>query len=126
MLQPASLFTDGAVLCRDREIRVFGRAENGKTVTVQLRDARGSLLAEESGTALNGRFEVPLPPQRAQAGCTLCVAAEGERVTAENIAVGDVYLAGGQSSMELELRNSAGGAGQVRGDPLLRFFNVPR
>lgn len=126
MLQPASLFTDGAVLCRDREIRIFGRAESGKTVTVQLRDARGSVLAEESGTSRNGRFEIPLPPQRAQAGCTLTVSTEGERVTAEDVAVGDVYLAGGQSNMELELRNSAGGAGQVRDDPLLRFFNVPR
>ena len=126
MLQPASLFTDGAVLCRDREIRIFGRAESGKTVTVQLRDAGGSLLAEESGTSRNGRFEIPLPPQRAQAGCTLTVSTEGERVTAEDVAVGDVYLAGGQSNMELELRNSAGGAGQVRDDPLLRFFNVPR
>ena len=126
MLQPASLFTDGAVLCRDREIRIFGRAESGKTVTVQLRDAGGSLLAEESGTSRNGRFEIPLPPQRAQAGCTLTVSTEGERVTAEDVAVGDGYLAGGQSNMELELRNSAGGAGQVRDDPLLRFFNVPR
>ena len=40
--------------------------------------------------------------------------------------MGDVYLAGGQSNMEMELRNAAGGAEQAEEDPLLRFYNVPR
>lgn len=126
MLRLASLFTDGAVLCRDRVIRIFGRADSGKTVSVLLLDNRGSVLAEESGTARDGRFEISLPPQRAQTGCGLVVTCEGERVSAEDIAVGDVYLAGGQSNMELELRNSRGGIEQVEDDPLLRFYNVPR
>ena len=126
MLEAASLFTSGAVLCRDREIRIFGRADSGKTVTVLLQDSRGEILARESGTAAEGRFEIALPPQRAQTGCALTVSTENERMTASDVAVGDVYLAGGQSNMELELRNSRGGIGQVRDDPLLRFFNVPR
>ena len=126
MLETASLFTEGAVLCRDREIRVFGWAESGKTVTVTLLDRNGNVLAEESAAARDGRFEIGLPPQRAQTGCTLVTVSEGERITAGDIAVGDVYLAGGQSNMELELRNSLGGTGQVPDDPLLRFYNVPR
>ena len=126
MLETASLFTDGGVLCRDREIRIFGRADSGKTVTVRLWDSRGSLLAEERGTAGNDRFEITLPPQRAQTGCTLTVVSGDEQTTASDIAIGDVYLAGGQSNMELELRNSRGGISQVRDDSLLRFFNVPR
>ncbi len=126
MLETASLFTDGAVLCRDREIRIFGRADSGKTVTVILKDSRGNVLAEENGAARDGRFEIGLPPQRAQTGCTLVTLSGGERIEAENIAVGDVYLAGGQSNMELALRYSRGGTDQVRDDPLLRFFNVPR
>ena len=126
MLETASLFTDGAVLCRDREIRIFGRADSGKTVTALLQDSRGGILAEESGTAAEGRFEITLPPQRARTRCTLTVSSGDERVTAADVAVGDVYLAGGQSNMELELRNSRGGIGQVRDDSLLRFFNVPR
>ena len=126
MLETASLFTDGAVLCRDREIRVFGRADSGKIVKVILRDSRGNVLAEESCTARDGKFETGLPPQKAQTGCTLVTVSGGERITAEDVAVGDVYLAGGQSNMELELRNSLGGTEQVRDDPLLRFFNVPK
>ena len=126
MLETASLFGNGAVLCREREIRIFGRADSGNTGTVRLQDSRGNLLAEERGTAREGRFEITLPPQRAQSGCTLTALSDGERITAADIAVGDVYLAGGQSNMELELRNSLGGKDQVPDDPLLRFFNVPR
>ncbi len=126
MLEAASLFTDGAVLCRDREIRIFGRADSGKTVNVRLEDSRGKTLAEGSGAAREGRFLVCLQPQKAQTGCRLVLSSGSERVTAEDIAVGDVYLAGGQSNMELEVRNAKGGTGLIRDDGLLRFFNVPK
>ena len=126
MLEAASLFTDGAVLCRDREIRIFGWAGNGQTVEVRLEDAAGVALAEGRAEAWGGRFLVCLPPQAAQTGCRLTLASGNERVTASDIAVGDVYLAGGQSNMEMELRNAAGGTEQAEEDPLLRFFNVPR
>ena len=65
MLEAASLFTDGAVLCREREIRIFGRADSGKTVNVRLDDSRGKTLAEGSGAAREGRFLVCLQIGRA-------------------------------------------------------------
>ena len=126
MLEAASLFTDGAVLCRDREIRIFGRADSGETVTAMLEDSRGRVLAEETAEAREGRFLVSLPPQKAQTGCRLTIASGKERAGAGTVAVGDVYLAGGQSNMELELQNSLGGTEQAADDELLRFFNVPR
>ena len=126
MLEAASLFTDGAVLCRDQEIRVFGRADDGGTVTAYLEDRHGSVLAEESAPASDGRFIISLPPQRAQTGCRLVLRCGTERTEAQDIAIGDVFLAGGQSNMELEVRNAKGGAEAIPDDPLLRFFNVPR
>ena len=126
MLEAASLFTDGAVLCRNRVIRVFGLAGDGQTVEARLEDAAGNLLAGNRTKAAQGRFTVCLPPQQAQTGCTLTLRSGTEVHTASDVAIGDVYLAGGQSNMELELRNSAGGAEQAEEDPLLRFFNVPR
>ena len=126
MLEAASLFTDGAVLCREKEIRIFGRADSGETVTARLEDSRGSLLAENTAAAREGKFLICLPPQRAQTGCRLVLTCGEERAEADDVAVGDVYLAGGQSNMELELRNSLGGTDQVGDDGLLRFFNVPR
>ena len=57
------------------------------------------------------------------------------RVTAGNdfieyydVLIGEVWLAGGQSNMELELRNSENAEEALENcaDPLLRFYNVPK
>ena len=126
MLRPASLFTDGAVLCRDREIRIFGEADSGAEVSAVLLDRGGNILAEAACRSRDGRFLLSLCPQEAQTGCRLVLSSGEERAAAEDLAIGDVYLAGGQSNMEMELRNAAGGTEAVEDDPLLRFFNVPR
>ena len=126
MLRPASLFTDGAVLCRDREIRIFGEADSGAEVSAVLLDRGGNMLAEAACRSRDGRFLLSLCPQEAQTGCRLVLSSGEERAEAEGIAIGDVYLAGGQSNMEMELRNAAGGTEAAEEDPLLRFFNVPR
>ena len=128
MLKPAPLFTDGAVLCRHKEIRVFGEADEGMTIAVTLTDSRGSLLAGTECVCRNGRFLACLRPQEAQTGCCLFFTAGGETVTADDVAIGEVFLAGGQSNMELELRNADEGQRltAVHRDPELRFFNVPR
>ena len=128
MLKPASLFTDGAVLCRNKEIRVFGEADSGADVTAVLLDCRGEVLAEAACRSRDGRFLVLLCPQKAQTGCRLVIRSGEERAEAADIAIGEVFLAGGQSNMELELRNADEGAEVIREyrDPLLRFFNVPK
>ena len=128
MIKPAALFTDGAVLCRNKEIRVFGQADEGTGVTVTLTDCRGAMLAEAVCTCRNGKFMALLRPQDAQTGCCLFFTSGGETVVADDVAIGDVFLAGGQSNMELELRNAEEGPEQIRihNDPKLRFFNVPR
>ena len=125
-LKPSPLFTDGTVLCRDREIRVFGEAPEGLEVKVSLTDRDDRMLAEGTGEARQGRFLICLPPQTARTGCRLVISGGGETMAAEDVAIGDVYLAGGQSNMEMELRNSREGTDSVADDPLLRFFNVPR
>ena len=127
-LKPSALFTDGAVLCRGKEIRLFGEAAEGARVSVTLTDAAGRLLAAGEGTARDGQFLISLPPQEAQAGCRLCFTDGTFAAEAGDIAIGDVYLAGGQSNMELELRNALEGPETIPNlkDPLLRFFNVPK
>ena len=128
MLKVSSLFTDGAVMCRRKEIRIFGEVPEGQEVHAELTAADGRLLGEGFGRGRDGRFIVPLPSLEAHTGCTLTVRAGEEAFTACDIAVGEVFLAGGQSNMELELRNADEGPEIIREhrDPLLRFFNVPR
>ena len=81
MLKPAALFTDGAVLCRNKEIRVFGETDH-RTVTVILLDKTGATLAETVCESRDGRFLAFLDPQQAQTGCRLVIRAGNEQAEA--------------------------------------------
>ena len=87
MLKPAPLFTDGAVLCRNRAIRVFGETDSGSEVSVTLTDRNGKILTEAACRSMNGRFLVLLCPQEAQTGCRLVIRAGTETTEAGDIAI---------------------------------------
>ena len=125
-LKPCALFTDGCVLPRGQEIRVFGEA--GAPVKGRLLAAGGALLAEAEADAAAGRFVLHFPPLAAQTGCTLLLTDGETEFAAADVAVGEVYLAGGQSNMELALCNADEGPETARtvDDPLMRYFNVPK
>ena len=111
MFKLAPLFGNGCVLARDKEIRIFGGATEGTRVTAELTAADGSVLAGASCMAQDGSFLLRLPPQKAQTGCTLSVQDGEMLIVSENVAIGEVYFAGGQSNMELELQNADEGKG---------------
>ncbi len=128
MLKVSPLFTDGAVLCRRKEIRVFGEAEEGRMVSGELRDDLDRVLAGAEAPVTEGRFLLLFPPQEAACGCRLILNCGEERFEARDLCIGEVYLAGGQSNMELELQNADEGRELMRthSAPLVRYFNVPR
>ena len=128
MLKISPVFSDGAVLCRGKEIRIFGEAEEGALVRCELRDEKDRTLAAGEGVARDGKFLILLPPQEARTGCRLRLTAGEDCFTALDICVGEVYLAGGQSNMELELQNADEGQTLIAGhvNPLVRYFNVPK
>ena len=127
MLKLSALFGPGAVLCREKAIRVFGWTDHDH-VTVRLTDSQGKLLASDDCPAENGCFEACLPPQKAALGCVLFAQAGGDTVISENILIGDVYLASGQSNMELELQNADEGRDLIptHQNDQVRYFNVPK
>lgn len=131
MLKLNPLFTDGCVLCLGREIPVFGEADDGMRITAVLADAEGYPLAADTRTARDGRFLLYLTPQAAQTGCALTVSPAddpGAGLIVRDVCVGEVWLAGGQSNMELALMNADGGREETAAhdDGLLRFFDVPK
>ena len=128
MLKISPIFSDGAVLCQRKELRIFGGAEDGVRVRCELRDAKDTLLARGEGIARKGTFLILLPPQEAATGCRLMIFAGDEQYTALDICIGEVYLAGGQSNMELELQNADEGQEMIAGhvNPMVRYFNVPK
>ncbi len=128
MITPATLFTDGCVLPQGREIRIFGTADSSAALRGELKNAAGCVISSGGCTAKDGSFLLRLPPAPAQQGCTLTLCGGGEEITTRDVAIGEVYLAGGQSNMELALCNADGGPELVEGcdDPLLRWYNVPK
>ncbi len=128
MFYPASLFGNGAVLCRRKVIRLFGEAEDGKIVKARLLDTDGALLAGGESIAAGGRFLICLPPQEAREGCSLCFECGEEQVISRDILVGDVFLDGGQSNMELPLWDADEGKERIGSHhaPQVRYFHVPK
>ena len=123
----SNLFTDGVVLQRRQGIRVFGEAPNGQPVTVKLGEDTVTVNADEK----NGGFIVTLPPREAATGLTLTVISGEETVTVQDVCVGDVFLCGGQSNMQLTMDDTEWYGDfylsqfkDFQDDPLLRQYLV--
>lgn len=100
MLRLAPIFTDHMVLQREKPVRIWGRAESGSDITAHLGDARGYARAE------NGAWEILLPPMPAGGPHTLEIACGLEEIHLEDVMLGEVWLCGGQSNMELVLQDA--------------------
>ena len=105
----AAIFSDNCVLQREKNIVLFGTGQEGQLVEAVISGRKlGSTVEQESrGCAYvrGGRFEIQLPPLQAGVGHSLLVTCQTERIFRNNIAIGEVWLAGGQSNMEFELQN---------------------
>lgn len=97
----AKVFSSSMVLQREKNIKVFGSGENGATVTVSLGKNQSTTIVE------NDSWQAILPPMQAAEGCTMTITCEEEKVIFNDIAIGEVWLAGGQSNMELEVKDCA-------------------
>ncbi len=114
----ASVFSDNMVLQRDKNINVFGYGTDGDTVAVNF------CGNTETTVIKDGKWLCILPPHSAGEGYEMTVSCKEYSRTFRNVAVGEVWLAGGQSNMELELQNCAGGADYLKNDknPNVRFY----
>ena len=119
--QTAQIFGDNMVLQFQKPVSVFGTGTDGTKITVSI---SGMEAATNSTVVHNGRWLVMLPPQPAQDSVELTVSDGSESRTFTNVAVGAVWLAGGQSNMELELRNCSTGKDSLENDdtPNVRFY----
>ena len=122
----AAVFSDNCVLQRNKQIAVFGEGADGAKVTVSLLVPGKNLQSVET-TVKEGRWLAYLPSQEATYGCSLSAASEGETITFKDIAIGEVWLCGGQSNMEFELQNCSTGKEHLENDkPNVRFYYTPK
>ncbi len=121
-LKLAEIFKNGMVLQRDKDINVWGTAESGKTITVSLKGKNYS--AEADG---NGEWKVCIPALQASLGTELTVSDGVNEIRIEDVLIGDVFVAGGQSNMEFFMRydKDFDKTVQTCANPLIRFYDIP-
>ena len=97
-LRLGSLFQNHLVLQRDRPVPVWGWCGPGARVEVEVGPVRGAGKAGD-----DGRWRVLLPPQPAAGPLTLVVKSGRDERRIEDVWVGEVWLASGQSNMEMKV-----------------------
>jgi sialate O-acetylesterase len=120
----APLFTDNAVLQRDKPIPVWGTADVGETVVVTF---AGQSLATTANAA--GQWRVALTALPANATPADLVVTGNNTLTRTNVVVGEVWLASGQSNMEWNLSKTYDAALEIAGsaaNPLIRHITITK
>lgn len=113
------------MLQREKPIHVWGEGPDGAVITVCLKGTRASVQVR------NNKWHCTLPSQPACVGAELLVLCDIPGfpvIKLTDIAIGDIWLAGGQSNMEFFLRYDAhwDEIRQAPVNPNIRMFNVPR
>ncbi len=98
-VKPNVLFSDGAVLQRGQNIPVWGTAKEGEKVTVELAGQTATT------TAKGGKWKLELKPLEAGGPFSMKISGDNE-VTVNNLLVGEVWVASGQSNMEWTLNQA--------------------
>jgi sialate O-acetylesterase len=118
-----AVFGDHMVLQRDRAVPVWGKAAGGAKVEVWLGDGRYAwTVADETG-----KWKVSLAAMAEGGPHRMVVASGGEVIAFEDVLVGEVWLASGQSNMGFELHGAEGSEQDIAQAnwPRMRRFQVP-
>ena len=122
-MRAAAIFSDRMVLQREKPVVVWGDGRDGRTVTVTHAGNSASC------TVKDGRWRVTLPPMPAADDLTMTIESGAVQIIFKEIAVGEVWLCGGQSNMEYEIKDERNG--QALLDSLtpecgVRFYYTPK
>lgn len=118
-VRPNPLFCDHAVLQQGREVPVWGTADTGETVVVEIAGRRAET------TAVDGRWLVRLPALPVGGPYTLTIRGTNT-IVLQDVLVGEVWICGGQSNMERQLGPRAGQKPIVGWEREAAAANVPQ
>ncbi len=117
-----ALFSDGMIVQREKPFVLWGKDTPGTKITVTLAGTSGSTAVTEQGT-----WKITLPVQSFTGSQTLIIQGSETREI-QDVLLGEVWIASGQSNMEYSLR-------AIKADPKdltenadrpIRFFKVKR
>lgn len=123
VLALADIFSNGMVLQREKPAHVWGTAEPQAEVRVSVQGQDVATKADAEGA-----WACTLEPLAASEREVLVVESGGDRIEVGDVAVGEVFIAGGQSNMEFWMRYERHLAEALEGceNPRVRFVDMPK
>jgi len=130
-LAMSSLCTDGMVLQQNTDARIWGTAAPGSQVTVSPSWTSSTFKGKADS---DGRWAVKVPtPSASYTEHHLIVKGDGTAIRINDVLVGEVWLASGQSNMEMPMRgfyncpveNAADYICSPAAEDKIRMFTVP-
>ena len=115
-----ALVSDGMVLQRDQKLKIWGNADAGEKVEVNFINKKYKTTADQKGN-----WEISLPKQNAGGPFKMTI----NEITLKDIFIGDVWVASGQSNMELPMRRLKPlyeNEIKTANNQYIRFFTVPQ
>lgn len=117
------LISDGMVIQRETDVKIWGFAASNEKVTIQFVDSNYETEADNSGN-----WEITISDLKAGGPYSMNISSSNS-ITINDILVGDVWINSGQSNMELSMgRVSPLYETEIaEADyPLIRYFQVPK
>ena len=122
-LRLPKLISNGLVLQRDVEVKIWGWSAKNEKVSVNYRDSLYKTIANSKG-----EWSVLLAAQKAGGPYAMNIFAS-DTINLKNILVGDVWICSGQSNMELPMRRVSPLYKEViakADNRNIRYFEVPK
>lgn len=119
----ADIFQSGMMLQRGKNIRVYGIGDKGQQLTVKIQNQVSETMVDS-----NGHWEVYMDELIASSKEELVIGDGTNTITFTDVAIGDIYVAAGQSNMEFWMRYEKHYQEAVKecNNADIRFFDTPK
>ncbi|MEP7273648.1 MAG: sialate O-acetylesterase, partial [Acidobacteriota bacterium] len=116
-----ALISDGMVLQQGMNVPLWGWADEGEVVTVELQKQKAS------ATTKDGKWMVRLKSLTAGGPFTLTISGKN-RIELRNVLVGEVWICSGQSNMQWQLKQTDNADVEIASAkyPMIRLFTISR
>lgn len=119
----SNIFQSGMLLQREKPIEVWGYGKVGERIQVKLQGK-----SVETYVKQDRKWSLQIPALKTSCSETMVVQGETEQIQIEDIAVGEVFVAAGQSNMEFWMRYEEHYQEAVLSceNANIRFFDMPK
>lgn len=122
-LELPKIFSSNMVLQRDMLIPVWGKADPGVAITIDFAESSASVVAKS-----DGNWKILISEYPAGGPYDMKITCPDSTIIFQNVMVGDVWVASGQSNLQWTVQNSNNAEQEiaVANFSNIRLFTVPR